>query len=181
MAARPSLDLCNTRLGDRELLKHPEDLARWMAGAHLGLPAAVPTRRDLQSVTGLRDELREALLGGDRRAVGELAGSWFSQARGYLDVDPESLRPSFCPDGATCRCLVVPALLDALDLAREMLQRVRECAAPDCFVIYLDESRNGSRRWCAMDRCGARSKVQAYLTRQRAAHADDAGEAPPPA
>jgi len=149
-----------------------------MAGAHLGLPAAVPSRRELLAVVGLRDELRDALLGGDRAAVAQLAGSWFSQARGYLDVDPESLRPSFCPDAATCRCLVVPALLDALDLAREALARVRECAAPDCFVIYLDESRNGSRRWCAMERCGTRSKVQAYLTRQRAAQSDTAPEGP---
>src|SRR5262249_60991482 len=113
-------------------------------------------------------------------AAGRLPGSGFSRARGYRAGDPESLRRSFCPDAATCRGLVAPALLDALDLAREALARVRECAAPDCFVIYLDESRNGSRRWCAMERCGARSKVQAYLTRQRAAQSGTAPEGPPP-
>ncbi len=58
-------------------------------------------------------------------------------------------------------------MLDALELARDWSGRVRECAAPACPVIYLDTSRNRSRRWCSMERCGARAKATAYYQRHR--------------
>lgn len=40
--------------------------------------------------------------------------------------------------------------------------RVRECAASDCGLIFYDDSRAGSRRWCSMQRCGNRAKVRAF-------------------
>ncbi|WP_432825017.1 CGNR zinc finger domain-containing protein [Dactylosporangium sp. CA-092794] len=50
---------------------------------------------------------------------------------------------------------------DALDLVTSpMLDRVRECADPDCNALFLDASRPGSRRWCSMDACGNRAKKQ---------------------
>lgn len=48
--------------------------------------------------------------------------------------------------------------------------RIRECAADDCGWIFLDTSRNRSRRWCSMTSCGNRAKVQQFRQRQRAAH-----------
>jgi predicted RNA-binding Zn ribbon-like protein len=46
-------------------------------------------------------------------------------------------------------------------------QRIRQCEADDCELIFYDDSRAGSRRWCSMQRCGNRAKVRAF--RQRAA------------
>lgn len=43
--------------------------------------------------------------------------------------------------------------------------RIRECAADDCTLVYVDESRTGSRRWCSMQRCGNRAKVRAHRAR----------------
>jgi predicted RNA-binding Zn ribbon-like protein len=43
--------------------------------------------------------------------------------------------------------------------------RVRECAASDCGLIFYDDSRAASRRWCSMQRCGNRAKVRAYRAR----------------
>jgi len=45
--------------------------------------------------------------------------------------------------------------------------RIRECAADDCELVFVDESRTGSRRWCSMQRCGNRAKVRAHRTRAR--------------
>ena len=59
-------------------------------------------------------------------------------------------------------------MLDALELVRDRPGRVRECAAPHCAYVYLDTSRNRSRRWCSMEKCGARAKASAYYRRHRA-------------
>lgn len=44
--------------------------------------------------------------------------------------------------------------------------RLRRCGADDCRMVFFDESRTGTRRWCSMARCGNRAKVRAF--RQRA-------------
>ena len=49
------------------------------------------------------------------------------------------------------------------------LDRLRECAASDCGWLFFDESRNRSRRWCSMQTCGNRAKVDRFRTRQRKA------------
>jgi predicted RNA-binding Zn ribbon-like protein len=40
--------------------------------------------------------------------------------------------------------------------------RVRECDADDCQLVFYDDSRAGSRRWCSMQRCGNRAKVRTF-------------------
>jgi predicted RNA-binding Zn ribbon-like protein len=39
--------------------------------------------------------------------------------------------------------------------------RIRQCAAHNCYLTFLDTSRPDSRRWCSMERCGNRAKVRA--------------------
>jgi predicted RNA-binding Zn ribbon-like protein len=43
--------------------------------------------------------------------------------------------------------------------------RIRECAADDCELLFYDESRSNNRRWCSMQRCGNRAKVRAHRER----------------
>ncbi|BCB84126.1 CGNR zinc finger domain-containing protein [Phytohabitans suffuscus] len=45
------------------------------------------------------------------------------------------------------------------------ISRIRMCAAGNCYLIYLDTSRPGNRRWCSMQRCGNRSKVRGHRDR----------------
>lgn len=47
------------------------------------------------------------------------------------------------------------ALLTSGDLAR-----LKVCDTPDCDWLFLDTSKNGRRRWCQMNVCGAREKVK---------------------
>jgi predicted RNA-binding Zn ribbon-like protein len=46
------------------------------------------------------------------------------------------------------------------------LERIKACGG--CSFLFVDESKNRSRRWCSMEDCGANEKMRRYI-RQRAA------------
>jgi predicted RNA-binding Zn ribbon-like protein len=52
-------------------------------------------------------------------------------------------------------------------LISEDAARVRECSAEDCGWLFLDTSRNRTRRWCDMKICGNRAKVRRFYRRHR--------------
>jgi predicted RNA-binding Zn ribbon-like protein len=52
-------------------------------------------------------------------------------------------------------------------LTSEELSLVRECAANECGWLFLDLSRNHSRRWCNMRICGNRDKVRRFRRKAR--------------
>jgi predicted RNA-binding Zn ribbon-like protein len=66
-------------------------------------------------------------------------------------------------------CLLAPIVRAALALltSSEERHRVRVCAASDCVWLFLDTSKNRSRRWCDMKQCGNRNKVRRFYERQR--------------
>lgn len=45
--------------------------------------------------------------------------------------------------------------------------RLRECAGVGCGWVFLDFSRNRSRRWCDMEDCGNRAKANRHYDRKR--------------
>lgn len=53
-------------------------------------------------------------------------------------------------------------------LASNRLDRVRQCAGDDCGWLFLDTSRNHSRRWCDMADCGNRAKARRHYRRTHA-------------
>ena len=77
------------------------------------------------------------------------------------------VRPGAEPDLDAVLHPVVHAAADLL--ASGPLERVRECAAPACAWLFLDQSRNGSRRWCDMSVCGNRAKARRHYRRVRSA------------
>jgi predicted RNA-binding Zn ribbon-like protein len=167
VTGHPSLDFCNTAPCGRELLAHEGDLGEWMTMARLTVSRPLVTDADLASARHIRDELRRALLSGDRIGAVKAVAEWLNGTPGRLMVDSSTLEWQFVPDGMSPCCLMVPVALDAIRIAREACDRVRECAGENCDVIYLDTSRNRSRRWCSMERCGARAKASAYYQRHR--------------
>ena len=61
-----------------------------------------------------------------------------------------------------------PIVQSAADLlTTESLDRVRLCKAEDCGCLFVDASKNRSRRWCAMSDCGNRAKVRRHRQRLR--------------
>jgi predicted RNA-binding Zn ribbon-like protein len=160
-----------------ERLHRPEDLARWLP--ETGLAALAPvdpkqvrlTTRDL----GRAKRLREAI----RRSATSIAhGASPSPADlallNYLAAPPP-LVPQIDERTGARRTWVGPITgaqvlssfaRDAIDLfTGPQRSRVRECAADDCRLLFVDTSRPGARRWCSMQRCGNRSKVRTFRQR----------------
>ncbi len=54
---------------------------------------------------------------------------------------------------------------DAGALLTGDLRRVKRCPSHDCLWLFHDDSKNLSRRWCAMDDCGTLEKVRRYRAR----------------
>lgn len=51
-------------------------------------------------------------------------------------------------------------------LTSETLDRVRQCADDrGCGYLFVDMSRNRSRRWCSMESCGNRAKARRHYRR----------------
>lgn len=67
---------------------------------------------------------------------------------------------------------IAEAALDVLLTAD--LTRVRRCPVAEggCGWLFLDQSRNGSRRWCRMADCGTTAKARRLTERRRAARVD---------
>lgn len=47
------------------------------------------------------------------------------------------------------------------------LRRVRECAGATCNWLFVDQSKNRTRRWCDMQECGNVEKVRRYRRRKQ--------------
>ena len=55
-------------------------------------------------------------------------------------------------------------------LISDKLERVRQCADDrGCGYLFVDTSRNRSRRWCSMESCGNRAKAHRHYQRQQEA------------
>jgi len=146
-AGAESLDFAYTGALADERLHSPEDLAGWLA-EHLAHPAPEVGERDLADALILREAL----------------------ARLHLAAADHT---PFAPDDIDTLNLfaATPDIPPALAGGRRQAGagRIRRCAADDCRLVFRDESRTNSRRWCSMQRCGNRAKVRAHRERERAA------------
>jgi predicted RNA-binding Zn ribbon-like protein len=61
---------------------------------------------------------------------------------------------------------LAPVIKSAVDLLTSpALDRVRTCAADTCEWLFLDTTKNRTRRWCDMKVCGNREKVRRFRSR----------------
>lgn len=61
-----------------------------------------------------------------------------------------------------------PAVVSAAELlTSDELSRVRECEGERCAWLFLDRSKNSSRRWCDMTVCGNRVKARRHYARTK--------------
>lgn len=76
-------------------------------------------------------------------------------------------------DGDDLNGMLWPVARSAADLlTSENLERVRQCARDGCDWLFVDTSKNHSRRWCTMDVCGSRVKAKRYYQRKRKGEAE---------
>jgi predicted RNA-binding Zn ribbon-like protein len=64
--------------------------------------------------------------------------------------------------------LLAPVLWSAADLILSRnRKRIRQCSNEKCLYLFIDESKNGTRRWCDMSSCGNRAKAHRHLLRKK--------------
>src|SRR5262249_28188478 len=166
-----ALDFVNTRdpllaPDAREYLDSPRALTEW--GKHVGV---LPTRArlrlsdaDLARAHATRDTL-ERLFTTPTRADGKSFALAYAEAAASAELVRAGDRFRF--EGANgLDAILLPVLESAHELLTgPELARIRRCGAPDCGWLFVDRSRNGKRRWCRMDGCGAREKMRRYRAR----------------
>jgi predicted RNA-binding Zn ribbon-like protein len=64
--------------------------------------------------------------------------------------------------------ILSPIIRSAADmLVSDEFRRVKKCADPVCGWLFLDISRNRSRRWCDMADCGNRAKASRFYKKNK--------------
>jgi predicted RNA-binding Zn ribbon-like protein len=64
--------------------------------------------------------------------------------------------------------LLAPVLWSAGDLiVSPEVGRLRHCLNDQCGWLFMDDSKNGSRRWCSMQICGNRAKAHRHYVRSK--------------
>jgi predicted RNA-binding Zn ribbon-like protein len=72
------------------------------------------------------------------------------------------------PAGISAPTLLAPVLWSAGDLMiKGEHRRVRQCANEKCLWLFVDESKNGTRRWCDMTACGNRAKARCHYLKRK--------------
>jgi len=63
-----------------------------------------------------------------------------------------------------------PIARSAADLltSPHLLEHVRQCKGDTCGWLFVDSSKNHSRRWCVMNDCGNAAKVRRFRMKNRA-------------
>ena len=80
----------------------------------------------------------------------------------------DSFAWSWCDEEDRLELPLWYSVRDAAELlASPDLKHVRICASDQCDWLFLDTSKNHSRRWCDMKVCGNRAKARRYYGRQR--------------
>lgn len=185
------LDFANTLTGPdhrRDLLPDYDALVAWCQQASLVAPreALLLRRASVQAPRAARAVLARA------RRLREVIFGVFAAVAARRHVTPEDVDElnTFAVEAVRHRRLVPagehfewqwtrdePAALgrllwpiaqSAVDLLTcERVFSVRECASPTCAWLFLDQSRNQTRRWCDMKVCGNRAKVRRFHQRAR--------------
>jgi predicted RNA-binding Zn ribbon-like protein len=190
VAGHLALDFANT-LDDRyhargpvELIRSYADFLRFAAQSHIltsaqarALATAVDDAaagRALKTVRALREAIERlfsAAAHGRRVPRGELAllnrflgrgqrHRVIASRAGSLTWDWEGLTRE--PGGPLWPIVFAAAELLASDARRY----VRQCECATCRWLFLDTTKNRSRKWCDMNLCGGRMKARAYYRRR---------------
>ncbi|MFF7636930.1 CGNR zinc finger domain-containing protein [Kitasatospora sp. NPDC008050] len=136
------------------------------------------TAVDLAAVHRLRGQLRDIFTAPSTRIAAELVNALVAAVNAtprLTDHDGHGWHMHyFAPHAALADHLAAElGMALGLILMAGERERLRRCEAPDCARVFVDLSRNRSRRYCDSRTCGNRMHVAAYRARQRSAGAAD--------
>jgi len=168
-----AVDLVNTLDVEtgRDELTEPEHLASFLR-EHFDSYDRPVTGEDVAEVRELRSQLRSTFeLPEVRRAV-EVLNQLLAESNALPQLTDHdgAWHLHFTPWRSTLRAhMAAEAAMGLASVIRDHgLERMRVCAAAGCSRVFVDTSRNRSRRYCNPDVCGNRTNVAAFRARQRA-------------
>jgi predicted RNA-binding Zn ribbon-like protein len=144
-----------TRLGTRS---PTEGLSVW--------ERAIQLREALNAIFCSVAESRRMRPGALEVLNGELAGA---MSRSQVVPTDTGFTWLWAEGGKALDCVLWPIARSAADLLTEgPLAAIRRCEGRDCGWLFLDTSRNRTRRWCDMRICGNRAKARRHHQRMKA-------------
>jgi predicted RNA-binding Zn ribbon-like protein len=156
---------------EREELRSPETLKRWLVERGLLGEEEVVTEADRELAVGVRDVLRSAARANSSGAPTNKQHP--EDAGRVLGVLPllvhleEDLRPKLVPGTNGVRGALGRIVADVVIAASKgTWERLKICNAEDCQWAYYDHSKSRTGRWCAMETCGNRHKTRRYRRRR---------------
>jgi predicted RNA-binding Zn ribbon-like protein len=188
-----SLDNRYREDGPNEMLNDYADVARFLAETHLLDPqrarslsktvAPEAGRHVLDSARALREAAAAVLysaVAGDPPATADLRmlEQYFLEASRHRELywDEAPARSSAARAGLRWHWgrhqndsdLPVWILADAVAniLLSDQMKHVRTCAVGTCRWLFIDTSKNHSRRWCNMKVCGNRMKARRFQAKR---------------
>ena len=192
-AGSTPLDFVNTLEWRRseegtETISSYEDLVDWSVSAgtlssseqRRLLSAARRNRTRAADAKGKALDLREALYRifsacaqgreappNDLKTLNEVLAEAMARAR--IEWTREGFSWSLRDEGASLDRVIWAIARKAGELLTSPdILRVGECADErGCAYLFIDQSRNRSRRWCSMESCGNRAKAKRHYQRQR--------------
>ena len=163
--------LVNTLPGfdDEDTLVTVADFERYLAvNPYTG--AIRHDQAEVEAVRGIRSRLRE-LWNVDRDGAVPLVNGMLRDGEAL----PRLVRHdgydwhihATSDDAPLATRILVEAAMAFVDVIRaDEYDRVRVCSADDCNSVYIDYSKNGSKRYCDTGNCGNRMNVIAYRARK---------------
>lgn len=77
-------------------------------------------------------------------------------------------KQTFLPHKKNVNILLITIAIELAKLvSSEQFKYLKRCNNHDCVLLFIDNSKNHSRRWCSMEICGNRSKVNNFNQRNK--------------
>lgn len=172
-AAQLAADLVNTigSISGRDFLPDGEALRDFLVAHEMSAPPRI-TDADLEEVRRWRSRLSQVWDAPDASGKAEIVNQILAEVQALpqlTDHDGHWHMHYLCADAPVGQKVAAAAAMGlAIVLGEFGIERFGMCAADDCRDVFVDTSRNKSKRYCA-DTCSTRVNVAAYRKRKKAA------------
>ena len=166
-----AVDLVNSRANGVELLPDLAALRSFLDSRDVSGSRSL-SGEDLDEVRALRPRLRAVWTARDMRTATAVVNGLVAEAGALpqlTDHDGYSWHLHWtAPSARLGSRLAADAGMGLAEVLRDDgAARLRACEAPACEAVFVDLSRNRSRRYCDTGNCGNRLHVAAYRARLR--------------
>jgi predicted RNA-binding Zn ribbon-like protein len=166
-----AVDLVNSRANGAELLPDLPSLRAFLDEHDVSGSRSL-SREDLEEIHVLRPRLRAVWTARDMRTAAAVVNGMVAEAGALpqlTDHDGYGWHLHWtAPAARVGSRLAADAGMGIAEVLRDDgAARLRTCEAPDCEAVFVDLSRNRSRRYCDTGNCGNRLHVAAYRARLR--------------